>query len=111
MIFESFPDYDALSAHAAQLFLTAIQETPHVVGSTRVSAFDAPGIPGSSRTRVVELAASTGAANAALCPGEAVPARAITMGVATILASRRIILLASGERKRAAIARLRSGER
>lgn len=81
------------------------------LGSNGHIAFNEPGTPWTSRTRVVELAESTRAANAALFPGEAVPSRAITMGIATILASRRIVLLASGERKRAAIERLRSGER
>jgi glucosamine-6-phosphate deaminase len=81
------------------------------LGSNGHIAFNEPGTPWSSRTRVVELAESTRAANAALFPGEPVPTRAITMGIATILASRRIVLLASGERKRAAMERLRSGER
>ena len=58
---------------------------------------------------MVELTESTRAANAALFHGE-VPTKAITMGIATILDSRRIVLLASGERKRAAIERLRSGQ-
>ena len=81
------------------------------LGSNGHIAFNEPGTPWSSRTRVVELTESTRAANAALFPGEPVPTRAITMGIATILASRRIVLLASGERKRTAIERLRSGER
>lgn len=81
------------------------------LGSNGHIAFNEPGTPWTSRTRVVELTESTRAANAALFPGEAVPTKAITMGIATILASRRIVLLASGERKRAAIERLRSGER
>ena len=80
------------------------------LGSNGHIAFNEPGTPWSSRTRVVELTESTRAANAALFPEE-MPRRAITMGIATILSSRRIVLLASGERKRAAIARLRGGER
>jgi glucosamine-6-phosphate deaminase len=79
------------------------------LGSNGHIAFNEPGTPWSSRTRVVELTESTRAANAALFPEE-VPRRAITMGIATILSSRRIVLLASGERKRAAIERLRGGE-
>ncbi|HYU25618.1 MAG TPA: 6-phosphogluconolactonase, partial [Thermoanaerobaculia bacterium] len=81
------------------------------LGSNGHIAFNEPGTPWSSRTRVVELAESTRAANAALFPGEPVPTHAITMGIATILASRQIVLLASGERKRPAMERLRSGER
>ena len=81
------------------------------LGSNGHIAFNEPGTPWTSRTRVVELTESTRAANAALFPGEEVPRQAITMGIATILSSRRIVLLASGEKKRAAIERLRSGER
>jgi glucosamine-6-phosphate deaminase len=73
-------------------------------------AFNEPGSPFSSRTRVVDLAESTRAANAAELAGDAVPRRAITMGIATILASRSIVLLASGEAKVEAVGRLRSGE-
>jgi glucosamine-6-phosphate deaminase len=80
------------------------------LGSNGHIAFNEPGTPWTSRTRVVELTESTRAANAALFPGQAVPGHAITMGIATILASRKIVLLASGARKRAAIERLRSGE-
>jgi glucosamine-6-phosphate deaminase len=81
------------------------------LGSNGHIAFNEPGTPWASRTRVVELAASTRAANAPIFPDVSVPVRAITMGIATILSSRRIVLLASGERKRAAIERLKSGER
>ena len=81
------------------------------LGSNGHIAFNEPGTPWTSRTRVVELTESTRAANAALFPGEEVPRQAITMGISTILSSRRIVLLASGDKKRAAIERLRSGER
>jgi glucosamine-6-phosphate deaminase len=96
--------YEALIAKAAGLDLTFLG-----LGSNGHIAFNEPGTPWSSRTRVVELAESTRAANAAVFEGESVPAQAITMGIATILSSRRIVLLASGEKKRAAIERLRSG--
>jgi glucosamine-6-phosphate deaminase len=97
--------YEKAIANAGGLSLTFLG-----LGSNGHIAFNEPGTPWSSRTRVVELTESTRAANAAIFAGE-VPTRAITMGIATILASRRIVLLASGERKRAAIERLRSGER
>ncbi|HKS24875.1 MAG TPA: glucosamine-6-phosphate deaminase [Thermoanaerobaculia bacterium] len=99
-------EYERAIAHAGGLGLTFLG-----LGSNGHIAFNEPGTPWTSRTRVVELTESTRAANASLFPGEAVPTKAITMGIATILASRRIVLLASGERKRAAIERLRSGER
>ena len=98
--------YERAIAEAGGLALTFLG-----LGSNGHIAFNEPTTPWSSRTRVVELAPSTRAANAPLFPGEPVPARAITMGIATILESRRIVLLASGEKKRPAIERLRSGER
>lgn len=72
--------------------------------------FNEPGTPFDSRTRIVELTPSTRKANADLFPGGDVPTHAITMGIATILESRRIVLLVSGAGKEEAIARLRSGE-
>jgi len=71
-------------------------------------AFNEPGTPFRSRTRVVDLSESTRAANAAYFPDGNVPSQAITMGIATIMASKRIVLLATGSGKQEAIARLRS---
>lgn len=72
--------------------------------------FNEPGTPFDSRTRVVELTQSTRHANAELFPDGHVPTHAITMGIATILASRRIVLLVSGSAKEDALARLQSEE-
>jgi len=72
--------------------------------------FNEPGAPFESRTRVVELTASTRNANAPFFPGGEVPNRAITMGIATILDSLRIVLIASGAAKAGAIRRLRDEE-
>lgn len=106
------PDLDAECIRYEQAIAEAggLQLTFLGLGSNGHIAFNEPGTPATSRTRVVELTASTRAANAAVF-GSEVPTRAITMGIATILESKRIVLLASGERKRAAIERLRSGER
>jgi len=71
--------------------------------------FNEPGTSFASRTRVVELHESTRSANADLFPDRRVPTQAITMGIATILESRAIVLLAGGSGKEDAIARLRSG--
>lgn len=79
------------------------------LGSNGHIAFNEPGTPFDSRTRSVTLTESTRAANASLFDGS-VPTHAITMGIATILESKSIVLLASGEKKRGAIERLRSGE-
>lgn len=71
-------------------------------------AFNEPGTPFRSRTRVVDLTESTRAANARYFEGREAPTRAITMGIGTILGSKRIVLLATGSGKEQAIARLRS---
>ncbi|HEX7421941.1 MAG TPA: glucosamine-6-phosphate deaminase [Thermoanaerobaculia bacterium] len=70
--------------------------------------FNEPGTPFRSRTRVVDLSESTRTANASYFPDGHVPSQAITMGIATILSSKRIVLLAAGNGKQDAIARLRS---
>ncbi|MEA2338969.1 MAG: glucosamine-6-phosphate deaminase [Thermoanaerobaculia bacterium] len=80
------------------------------LGSNGHIAFNEPGTPFDSRTRVVTLTESTRAANAPLFTDGNVPTHAITMGIGTIIESKSIVLLASGEKKRAAIERLRSGE-
>lgn len=80
------------------------------LGSNSHIAFNEPGTPFDSRTHVVTLRAPTIAANARFFPTGVVPSRAITMGIGTILAARRIVLLASGTRKRKAINALRLRE-
>jgi glucosamine-6-phosphate deaminase len=80
------------------------------LGSNGHIAFNEPGTEFDSQTHVVALSESTRKSNAALFLDQPVPTHAITMGIATILESREIILLASGAKKRQAIARLRSGE-
>ena len=72
--------------------------------------FNEPGTPFDARTRVVELTQSTRHANAELFPDGHVPTHAITMGIGTILESRRIVLLVSGSGKEEALARLQSEE-
>lgn len=72
--------------------------------------FNEPGSPAESRTRVVRLSETTRAANRAhFPPGRAVPERAITMGIATILEARALLLLVTGPAKRAALARCLEG--
>jgi glucosamine-6-phosphate deaminase len=78
------------------------------LGANGHIAFNEPGTPFASRTRVVALSEETRSANAPLFPGGDVPTHAITMGIGTILESRAIVLLA-GANKRTAIERLRSG--
>jgi glucosamine-6-phosphate deaminase len=80
------------------------------LGSNGHIGFNEPGTPFDSRTRVVALTESTRTANAPLFPDGNVPTHAITMGIGTILESKSIVLLASGDKKRPAIERLRSRE-
>ena len=80
------------------------------LGSNGHIAFNEPGTPFDARTHVVALSESTRKSNAAFFLDQPVPTHAITMGIGTILESQRIVLLASGEKKRDAIARLRSRE-
>lgn len=62
--------------------------------------FNEPGSPANSRTRVVQLTASTTAANAAYWSDAAkVPHSGVTMGVGTILEARSIGLLVNGAAK------------
>ncbi len=71
--------------------------------------FNEPGTPFDAHTRVVQLTESTRKANAEFFPGAAVPTHAITMGIGTILESKRIVLLVAGSGKEAALERLKSG--
>ncbi|WP_284139255.1 MULTISPECIES: glucosamine-6-phosphate deaminase [unclassified Virgibacillus] len=73
--------------------------------------FNEPGTSFESRTHVIELDASTREANARFFSSlDAVPTQAITMGIETIMESKAIILLVSGENKADAVARLVEGE-
>lgn len=75
------------------------------IGSDGHIAFNEPGSSLGSRTRLKSLASETIRDNARFFGGEAnVPRLAVTMGVGTILESRRCLLLAFGEHKAAAVA-------
>lgn len=68
--------------------------------------FNEPGSARDSRTRRVTLSEQTRTANTGDFPaGEAVPKHALTMGVATILAARRLRVLAFGAHKAQIVAR------
>jgi glucosamine-6-phosphate deaminase len=103
--FPDGPAYESQIAAAGGLGLTFLG-----LGGNGHIAFNEPGTPFTSRTRVVALSEHTRAANAAVFPDGRVPTHAITMGIGTILESREIVLLAVGANKRAAIERLRGGE-
>ena len=74
------------------------------IGSDGHIAFNEPGSSLGSRTRLKTLASETIRDNARFFGGiEKVPRLAVTMGVGTILESRRCILLAFGEQKAKAV--------
>ncbi|MBS7609227.1 glucosamine-6-phosphate deaminase [Candidatus Bathyarchaeota archaeon] len=74
------------------------------IGRNGHIAFNEPGSPIDSRTRVVTLSDETRIANSRFFSSlDEVPKKALTMGIGTILEARRILLLASGPTKAEAI--------
>lgn len=81
------------------------------IGKNGHIGFNEPGTSFDSRTHIVDLDQSTIEANSRYFPSiEAVPTKAITMGVGTILDSAEIIMIISGESKRDAVKQLMSGK-
>ena len=81
------------------------------IGRTGHIGFNEPGSGAQTRTRLVALDSVTrGDAAGEFFGLENVPARAITMGVGTILSARRLILMASGARKAAIVAEALEGK-
>ncbi|MBE3577223.1 MAG: glucosamine-6-phosphate deaminase [Limnochordales bacterium] len=81
------------------------------IGRNGHIGFNEPGTPFDSRTHVVDLAEDTRRANARFFNSiDEVPRRAVTMGIATIMEAREILLLASGPEKAWAVARTLEGE-
>ena len=80
------------------LFLGGVGEDGHI-------AFNEPFSSLSSRTRVVTLTQDTREVNARFFGGNpnAVPAQALTVGVATVLSSREVVILAFGSKKARAL--------
>ncbi len=80
------------------------------IGRTGHIGFNEPGSPADSRTRLIALDRVTRMDAASDFFGEEhVPRRAITMGVGTILESRRIIMMAFGEGKAVVVAQAVEG--
>lgn len=93
--------YDArvASVGGIELAVLGLGANGHLGFNEPPSGADAP-------TRSVSLSPETLASNALYWSGAAVPARALTAGMTTILSSRRILLLVSGERKADILGRL-----
>lgn len=98
-------DYEISIAAAGSIDLTFLG-----MGQNGHIGFNEPGAPFESRTRVIELSESTRHANAQHFLDGKVPTRAVTIGIATILESHSIVLMASGDRKAEAVARLSTSE-
>jgi glucosamine-6-phosphate deaminase len=114
-----FPDAERAAEDplgAARAFEDAIRAAGGIevqllgLGRNGHIAFNEPGSAYASRTRVVELDATTREDAAGAFGGvEQVPERAITVGVATILEARRLRAIALGEHKAPIVARTVDG--
>jgi glucosamine-6-phosphate deaminase len=93
------PDYENMIRNAGGIDLLVLG-----IGTNGHIAFNEPGAAFDTRTRIVNLASSTRELMRAAFVPDQPPVQGITMGVATILEARRIILLASGARKAPALA-------
>lgn len=101
-------DYDRAIAAAGGLDLAILG-----LGANGHIAFNEPGSDWHRTTHVTELTEQTRVANSrGLSDGESViPRFGMTMGIGTLREARRILLLVSGEEKRAALQVLRTGTR
>ncbi|MGE8204551.1 glucosamine-6-phosphate deaminase [Heyndrickxia sp. NPDC080065] len=81
------------------------------IGSNGHIGFNEPGTPFDSLTHVVELTESTREANKRFFDNEEdVPTHAISMGIQSILAAKKIILLAFGDNKADAVKHMLEGK-
>lgn len=107
-----FPDVHATDVRlAAEDYERELHESGGVglqllgIGTNGHIGFNEPGTLPDSLTRVVDLAPSTILSNQRFFESaDQVPRRAITMGIATILRSEKILLLATGASKASAVA-------
>jgi glucosamine-6-phosphate deaminase len=98
-------DYETALADAGGLDLAILG-----LGANEHIAFNEPGTPWTSVTHVARLAPETLASQAHLFRHARVtPERGLTMGIATILRARAILLLVAGESKRTALTVLLRG--
>lgn len=99
-------DYEALMAKHGNIDLQILG-----IGGNGHIGFNEPGTSFDSKTHVVQLTPSTRGANARYFNSlEEVPTEAVTMGIATIMKSKEILLLISGESKNDALSKLLNGE-
>jgi glucosamine-6-phosphate deaminase len=94
------------SCGGIELFLGGVGGNGHI-------AFNEPGSPFDSPTRVVTLNQNTRTANARFFNNDinAVPQRAVSMGLGTIMAAREVIIMTTGLKKAEAVSRAIEGPR
>ncbi|GEN83047.1 glucosamine-6-phosphate deaminase [Sporosarcina luteola] len=81
------------------------------VGENGHIAFNEPGTPADSVTHVAQLTDSTLGVNSQYFENdEKIPNTALTMGIASIMSAKKLILLAFGEKKRPAITKVLEGK-
>lgn len=97
-------DYDdILSQHVIDLQILGIGSNGHI-------GFNEPGTSFDSQTHVVDLTDSTIEANSRFFTSrDQVPTKAISMGIASIIAAKKIILFAYGDKKADAIFKMVNG--
>ncbi|WP_195331011.1 glucosamine-6-phosphate deaminase [Leuconostoc lactis] len=94
---------DIIAQHPIDLQLLGLGQNGHI-------GFNEPGTPFNSTTHVVNLTESTIAANARFFDNPAaVPTQAISMGIASVMSAKKILLLAFGEAKATAVAAMVNG--
>ena len=102
---ETPEEYDTLIEQAGGIDLQILG-----IGSDGHIAFNEPGTPFDSLTHVAELAESTIVDNSRFFNSiEEVPTKAVTMGLASIMKAKKIVLIATGENKAQAIQGLLEG--
>jgi glucosamine-6-phosphate deaminase len=95
---------DLLEEHGLDLQLLGVGENGHI-------AFNEPGTSFDSVTHVAKLTDSTLSVNSQLFANdEKIPDTALSLGIGSILRAKKIVLLAFGERKRAALEKVLEGK-
>ena len=100
----------------ASRFETQIREAGGIdlqllgIGTNGHIGFNEPDNKFTKSTFVVELAQSTVRSNSVYFTGGAMPRHAITMGIGTIMAAKKIVLIATGSSKKAAIRKTVQGD-
>lgn len=99
-------EYEAMIADAGGVDLQILG-----IGTDGHIAFNEPGSSLASRTRIKTLTEQTRADNARFFGGDvaAVPRHVLTQGLATIMAARHLVLLATGRRKAEAVHQMVEG--